>query len=196
MSKIEVDAIEPQSGTTLTIGASGDTITIPSGATLDVTNATVTGLPASGKVLQVVNIQDGSVATGSTSIPFDDTIPQNNEGNEYMTLSITPTSASSKLKIDVIANGDSSDQGRTTVALFQDSIANALAVGYGSSIAGIGAGATIGFSHYMTSGTTSSTTFKVRVGVSAGTFSFNGQSSARKYGGTFASSITITEIEV
>jgi hypothetical protein len=32
MSKIEVDAIEPQSGTTLTIGASGDTITIPSGA--------------------------------------------------------------------------------------------------------------------------------------------------------------------
>jgi len=34
MSKIEVDAIEPQSGTDLTIGASGDTITIPSGATL------------------------------------------------------------------------------------------------------------------------------------------------------------------
>jgi len=34
MSKLEVDAIEPQSGTTLTIGASGDTITIPSGVTL------------------------------------------------------------------------------------------------------------------------------------------------------------------
>jgi hypothetical protein len=33
MSKIEVDAIEPQSGTTLTIGASGDTINIASGAT-------------------------------------------------------------------------------------------------------------------------------------------------------------------
>jgi hypothetical protein len=37
MSKIEVDAIEPQSGTTLTLGASGDTITIPSGATLTTT---------------------------------------------------------------------------------------------------------------------------------------------------------------
>ena len=34
MSKLEVDAIEPQSGTALTIGASGDTITIPSGATI------------------------------------------------------------------------------------------------------------------------------------------------------------------
>jgi hypothetical protein len=33
MSKIEVDAIEPQSGTTLTIGASGDTVNIASGAT-------------------------------------------------------------------------------------------------------------------------------------------------------------------
>jgi hypothetical protein len=36
MSKIEVDAIEPQSGTSLTLGASGDTITIPSGATLTI----------------------------------------------------------------------------------------------------------------------------------------------------------------
>jgi len=43
MSKIEVDTIEPQSGTSLTLGASGDTVTIPSGATLDVSSATVTG---------------------------------------------------------------------------------------------------------------------------------------------------------
>ena len=42
MSKIEVDAIEPQSGTTLTVGASGDTITVPSGATFDASNATTT----------------------------------------------------------------------------------------------------------------------------------------------------------
>jgi len=45
MSKIEVNTIEPQSGTTVTVGASGDTITIPSGATLDASNATTT-LPA------------------------------------------------------------------------------------------------------------------------------------------------------
>jgi hypothetical protein len=34
MSKIEVNAIEPQCGTTLTLGASGDTISLPSGVTL------------------------------------------------------------------------------------------------------------------------------------------------------------------
>ena len=42
MSKIEVDTVEPQSGTSLTLGASGDTITIPSGATL-VNNGTASG---------------------------------------------------------------------------------------------------------------------------------------------------------
>ena len=29
MSKIEVNAIEPQCGTTLTLGASGDTVSLP-----------------------------------------------------------------------------------------------------------------------------------------------------------------------
>ncbi len=42
MSKLEVDAVEPQSGTSLTLGASGDTITIPAGATL-ANNGTATG---------------------------------------------------------------------------------------------------------------------------------------------------------
>jgi hypothetical protein len=42
MSQLEVDKVIPQSGTTLTLGDSADTITIPSGATLDATNATVT----------------------------------------------------------------------------------------------------------------------------------------------------------
>jgi hypothetical protein len=45
MSKIEVDKIIPQSGTALQVGESGDTITVPSGATLDASNAT-TSLPA------------------------------------------------------------------------------------------------------------------------------------------------------
>ncbi len=43
MSKIEVDAIEPQSGTALTIGASGDTATVPSGANFTIASgATIT----------------------------------------------------------------------------------------------------------------------------------------------------------
>ena len=45
MSKLEVDKIDPQSGTNLELGTSGDTVTIPTGVTLDASNATTT-LPA------------------------------------------------------------------------------------------------------------------------------------------------------
>jgi len=43
MSKIEVNAIEPQSGTTLTIGASGDTVALAAGATSTGFGATYNG---------------------------------------------------------------------------------------------------------------------------------------------------------
>jgi len=49
MSKIEVNAIEPQCGTNLTVGASGDTITFPSGTTV-VNNGTQTGFGRTGTV--------------------------------------------------------------------------------------------------------------------------------------------------
>jgi hypothetical protein len=49
MSKIEVNAIEPQSGTTLTLGASGDTITIPAGATIS-NQGTAAGFGPTGAV--------------------------------------------------------------------------------------------------------------------------------------------------
>ena len=42
MSKIEVDQVDPQSGTTLTLGTSGDTISIPAGVTLS-NSGTATG---------------------------------------------------------------------------------------------------------------------------------------------------------
>ena len=42
MSKLEVDKIDPQSGTNLELGTSGDTVTIPTGVTLDASNATTT----------------------------------------------------------------------------------------------------------------------------------------------------------
>ena len=144
-------------------------------------------------VIQVVNTQDGAVATGSTAIPDDDTIPQNTEGVEYMTLAITPTSATSKLRIDVTVEGSNSNASRVAYALFQDSTADALAVvsTYQKGDAQNPTPAT--FSHTMTSGTTSATTFKVRVGGTFATFTFNGTGGGRKYGGVAASSITITE---
>lgn len=68
-----------------------------------------------------------------------------------------------------------------------------MAVGY-DTVSSNTAPAQIIFNHIMTAGTTSATTFKVRCGGNAaGTTTFNGQATARKYGGVMASSIQITE---
>lgn len=152
-------------------------------------------LPA-GSIVQVVNVMSSSVATGSTTMPSDDSIPQKTEGNEYMTLAITPTSATNKLRIDVIANFANSVYYVTTTALFQDDTENALAAVAKSP----GINNTIEqacLTHYMEAGTTSSTTFKVRIGqTGSSTTTFNGSGGSRLYGGVIASSITITEIKV
>lgn len=149
-----------------------------------------------GSVVQVVNTQTGAVATGTTTIPFDDTIPQNTEGDQYMSQAITPNSATNKLKITVVMNWAANAGTRGTMALFQDSTAGALA-----SVTNVNASA--GFPmqfvlvHYMTAGTTSATTFKVRAGVDGGaTFTFNGVGGGRIGGGVLSSSITIEEIKV
>jgi hypothetical protein len=44
MSELKVNKVTPRSGTTVTLGDSGDTFTIPSGATIDLSNATQTGV--------------------------------------------------------------------------------------------------------------------------------------------------------
>lgn len=151
-----------------------------------------------GTVVQVVNTQDGAYATGSTSIPYDNTIPQNTEGDQYMTRAITPTSATNKLKITVVFFGTeaANTSGNLTVALFQDTTANALACGIIDVNAVVSIAGTT-FVHYMTAGTTSSTTFKVRAGLdTANAMDFNGSGGAAKLGATLASSITIEEIKV
>jgi len=53
MSKIEVDTIAPQSGTSIQIGESGDTVSVPTGATLDVSNSTLTVPDSSISVTQL-----------------------------------------------------------------------------------------------------------------------------------------------
>lgn len=145
--------------------------------------------------LQIVNVTDSAFATGTTVMVNDDTIPQNTEGDEVMTLAITPQSATSKLKIDVTYFGASNSAGGVgmAVALFQDSTADALA-SIMQQTSGANETVAISFTHFMTSGTTSATTFKVRGGGLAGTHTFNGAAAARIFGGVASSSITITEI--
>lgn len=153
-----------------------------------------TASSTAGLVYQVVQTASGAVSTGTTVLPADDTIPQNTEGDQYLSRAITPSNASSTLIIDVTVYVSTSATGFMSAALFQDSTAGALAVG-SVYTADLGAFRLISFRHKMAAGTTSATTFKVRVGnSSAGTTTFNGTSGSRAFGGVMSSSITITEI--
>lgn len=173
--------------------ATTDTLTNKT-LTSPVLDGTITGTGLV-PVRQQVRVESGAVATGTTVIPFDDTIPQITEGDQYMTLAITPKSATSVLEITVTIHLANSQAGvhQLIAGLFQDATANALAVG---SMHADSQNVTqcITFKHYMTSGTTSSTTFRVRGGGNAaGTTTFNGNNASREFGGVLASSIFITE---
>lgn len=169
--------------------AGSNTLTLPALTGTILTSASSTAIFPAGSVIQVVNTLNQTPTSGTGTIPWDNTIPQNTEGNEIMTLAITPKSSTSKLRIDVVVQAYS-NAGVLIAALFQDSTANALACGFSENYAS----SSVSFTEWMTSGTTSSTTFKVRFGRStAGTYYVNSDGSAN-LGSTLASSITITEI--
>ena len=140
--------------------------------------------------------QTGATASGTTTTPFDDTIPQNTEGTEFMTQSITPRSAINNLAIDHIGLYSNTAASFVTAAIFQDSTAGALAA-ISMVIGSANQHETAVIRHIMRSGTTSATTFKVRAGGNAaGTVRINGQSGARLYGGVASSSLAVSEIMV
>ena len=130
-------------------------------------------------------------------MPNDDTVPQNTEGDQYMTLAFTPKKSTSILRIDVEAQVTAGGNISSVVALFIDSIAAALAAVFdlagGSGYKGHGK---VVLTHFMASPGASAVTFKVRAGpATAGTMTFNGAASARLMGGVAASSVVVTEYE-
>ncbi len=152
------------------------------------------GVPLPGQVVQSQRNDTGAVATGTTVTPLDDTIPQNTEGDQYMTQAITPSSAANVLDAQANAYLCSSVVNAMTLALHQDSDANALksSIGEVNLIAGPHAQRV---KHRMLAATTSATTLKARAGGSnAGTTTFNGGLGARYFGGTLHSFMQVDEV--
>ena len=55
MSKLETNQVDPSTGTTLTLGTSGDTIAIPSGVTI-ANSGTATGFGANTPSFQLIKV--------------------------------------------------------------------------------------------------------------------------------------------
>ena len=155
-------------------------------------------LVGKGKVLQHKETSSSAVATGTTLIPEDDTIPQNDEGTEVMTLAITPVSATSTMYIATQVFLSMTNITRGGIALFKDTDANAVAMTsvFIKDATSMGNGIV---RYAEVTGNTTARTYKVRLGGlggSSSTVSFNGQSGSRKFGGIDTlSSLQIIEVE-
>ena len=148
-----------------------------------------------GQLIQTVNTTRVDVVSGTTVMPFDDSIPQKTEGVEFLTVAITPTKNDNKLLISVHLQCQMTNNGQWSMALFQDDTADALAAS--SERDGASDLEIHSLKHFMTTGTTSETTFKIRSASSgSGTITMNSVAGSRKYGGVLSSSITVQEIEV
>ena len=78
MSQIEVDKIIPQSGTALQVGDSGDTITVPAGATFDASSGTLTlpnGSVVNAKLANSSITINGSAVSLGGSVTVGETKP-------------------------------------------------------------------------------------------------------------------------
>ena len=144
-----------------------------------------------GRIVQVVNVVNGTTDTGTITFPSDGTIPAITEGDEYMTLTITPTNTNNKLLIQATGVFRNSAAGNVSfgMALFQDSTTDALAAI--NDIRTVNWDRIMTLTHFMAAGTTSATTFRIRAGgANVGTTTFNNAD----FGNITVSSITITEI--
>lgn len=154
-------------------------------------DVTVTGKKILGRTRAVSTSQSNN---GASFIPADNTIPQNGEGFQVLTVTHNRQSATSQLLVRWRAHASNNSlSGPLCSALFQDATAGALAVGVESTnntyiiqLEG---------DYELVSGSTGNTTFNIRIGGASGTTYFNQPSGGALYGGVVTSFIEVIEIE-
>lgn len=151
------------------------------------------GVSVTRQLAQIVTFQTGAYSSGTTITPLDNTIPQITEGDQYLSLAITPTNTGSTLEIDVEVNYTCSVSTNYITALFRDSGSNALASNISTNSAGTYWN-NQKIKHIVSATSITATTFTVRIGAAtSATIYFNGVSGAQSLGGSLASRITIKE---
>lgn len=165
-------------------------------ASTDIAQLYHAGVPLPGDRIQVAVAADSAGASGTTAIPADDTIPQNTEGDQIQTVSITPRSAANMLRVTAYAFLSTNTNNNTVgYCLFRDSIADTKLASwyYISGVFPSQHGALLYPGEIA--GSTSSTTYKTRMGGYTGTCYFNKHGDGnRYYGGAWHSYLTVEEV--
>lgn len=149
-----------------------------------------------GCIVQRAYAEYTANANLGTILPYDDTIPQNTEGDEIVTAALTPTSTTNRIRVSFSGFGSSASGGLSmAAALFIDTAAGAVKATAVTSAAG-NEPAQLMLVYEYVPGDTSSHTYKIRVGASSATdCRLNGTLAARVFGGVAASTLIIEEIK-
>ncbi|MFT4115415.1 hypothetical protein [Bradyrhizobium sp.] len=152
------------------------------------------GMSRPGEVIATLGrFSTGAMATGSTAVPTDNTIPQNNEGDQYMAVTVTPFSPINLARVRSQGIFAVTATVALGVSLYRDSTANALvSVCLSEPLASGVMLATLDYAAQFVSA--GGTAFKIRAGGSSGTTTFNGSGGGALYGGVFNSFLEVQEI--
>lgn len=136
-------------------------------------------------------------ASLTTIIPLDDTIPQNTEGTQILSVSITPKNITNRLRISFQGNATSTATPIAVIcALFSSASANAIAASI-ISVPTLDYSETLTMVYEYVPATTSALTFTVRVGPSsAASVRLNGNTVGRFFGGASRATLVVDEIAV
>lgn len=149
----------------------------------------------SGSIVKTQTTLSQTTLTGTTTIPFDNTIPQSTEGTNFFSVAFTPTTTGNLIRVEATIFGAYSVAAHVIAALFQDSTANALAA-ISMQTTTTNQDVHLTLVYQFTAASTAATTLKLNVGGStAGTFTLNGNAGTSVFGGTATSSFRITEIK-
>ena len=150
---------------------------------------------STGSVVKTISSIVNSLATGTTLIPFDDTIPQITEGTEFATIAYTPSAVGNRIRVAANLFGAYSTPANVTAAIFEGTTTNAL-MAAASSISTANAVSSINILYEGIISTLTTLTYRLRIGGStAGTFTLNGSAGTRVFGGVGSSNMIVTEIK-
>ncbi len=156
-----------------------------------------TGFYLNGGIVNL-RVQKALVSTATydstaNNIPFDDTLPQNTEGRQLFSLSFTPVSASSTIRIHGVVQVGVNSTADCKIAGFNSASGPSAIFASEATITGAGM-VPMPFLHEEAALNTSARTYSMRYGPAAGeTMQINGVGGGRKLGGALTSYMIVEE---
>lgn len=153
-----------------------------------------------GEAQPAITTYNSTVATGPGMFSNVNNVPTKTEGNEFMTVSITPTSPSNYLIVTAYAwMSERTNSGDIIVgAIFRDEenepINGGCGVIFSDDDRSLSGGLLSIHSEKILAGSTNVTTFKFRGGLNGGAIGFNEMRGQNILGGKLTSSITVREV--